>query len=677
MSAEQALRLTAYVVVAVGITALGVADLIGQVGMALAGLVLVLGGWVRERIGRSSSLDSLLTAAVAAFAVVDVLYLAGRVFDALVRFLVLLVLLRLFTARNSREFRDAGLLAFFMPVASAAVSLGVWFSFVFVGFLVAGTMLLVLGHELAEAERSGGPAAVRALPAGRGVLTLGLAAAGASLLVTLALFFVIPRIGEATLALTAPNRRMIVGFSDRVELGAIGELETDSSVAMRVRVSDVSLTPQLMGELRWRGVALDHFDGQAWTIARRRRAPLGRGLASEAEPGSVPGSGRLLTQEVFLEPIGTDTLFAASHALRVRLPVGVALVDDMGALSMSLPASRMEYIVESLVGGRTRERLSPAAHTRFLQLPPLTPRIAALAREVAAGSAEPAAVALALTEYLRREFTYTLSLERTTTLEPLEEFLFARRAGNCEYFASALAVMLRSLGIPARVVTGFQRGEWNPYGEYFLVRMSDAHAWVEAYFAESGWLTLDPSPRDESISAVWAGANLLLDALRLRWHRYIVNWSSQDQLAAAATVRQAASAWRNWREPWLQWQAPWTWPALASAAGVIAWLLWRHGWPAPSWGRRAPDFYRRALRSLARRGLRPQLGETAREFAVRVGDATPAHAPGFARITAAYEAVRFGARRLGSSDQAEIEGCLRGLRRSRGDEVARPMIQTT
>src|SRR5262245_45453808 len=132
---------------------------------------------MRGHLARSTALDPVLTAAVAAFAVVDVLYLAGRVFDALVRFLVLLVLLRLVTARNSRECRDAGLLAFFMPVASAAVSLGLWFSFVFVGFLVAGTMLLVLGHELAEAERTGGAAAARALPARGGGANVGVGAA--------------------------------------------------------------------------------------------------------------------------------------------------------------------------------------------------------------------------------------------------------------------------------------------------------------------------------------------------------------------------------------------------------------------------------------------------------------------------------------------------------------------
>jgi hypothetical protein len=130
-------------------------------------------------------------------------------------------------------------------------------------------------------------------------------------------------------------------------------------------------------------------------------------------------------------------------------------------------------------------------------------------------------------------------------------------------------------------------------------------------------------------------------------------------------VRQAASAWWNWREQWPRLQVPWAWPALISAAGVIAWLLWRHGWPTPSRRVRAPDFYRKALRTLARRGLRPRPGETAREFAARVADDRPVQAVGFGRITAVYEAVRFGARRLTPPERAEVQACLRTLGRAR------------
>lgn len=664
MSAERALRIVAYLVVAMGATALWVAELLDVWGLAVVALALAGGGWLRGRAGLGPALDRVFALAVAGFAVLDVAYLAERIFDGLVRLLVLLVVLRLLTARRPRQFRDAGLLAFFMLVASAAVAFGVGFLFVFVAFFVASTVLLVLAHELGEVERAGGRAAVTTLTVGRGLVTLGLGAAAASLVVTFVLFFVIPRIGEATLALRTPTRRMLVGFSDRVELGAIGELEQDTSVAMRVRLLDAPLTPELVGALRWRGVALDHFDGRMWTATRRRRVPFGRGRSGVTEIDGRGGTNRLVTQEIFLEPIGTETLFAAPRVVRVNLGGGFVAVDDMGALSVPTPAARLTYTVESIVAGKVPERLAAGAAARYLQLPPLAPRIPSLAREVTAGTDGPAAAGVALVTFLHRQFTYSLSLERHTALPPLEEFLFVSRRGNCEYFASALAVMLRSLGIPARVITGFQRGEWNPYGEYFLVRMADAHAWVEAYVDGAGWITLDPSPREPGADAGWRGPTLYFDALRLTWHRYIVSWSSQDQFRAAATVRRAAVAWRPGRGAhWSPWpEVGWALPGVGFAAGALAWLVWR--WVVAGTPRRqapVPEFYRRALRTLARRGLRLEPGETAREFAARVSRALPARAGVFTRVTAAYEAVRFGGALLDRDERAGIDGCLREL----------------
>jgi transglutaminase-like putative cysteine protease len=661
MSAERALRLVAYLVVGLGATALWVADLLGLWGPGVVALALVGGGWLRARAGGGPGLDRMLALAIAGFAVLDTVYLAERVFDALVRLLVLLVVLRLLTARRPHQYRDAGLLAFFMLVASAAVAFGVGFLFVFVAFFMATTVLLVLAQELGEAERGGGRVAASTLTAGRGIFILGLGAAASSLVVTFALFFVIPRVGEATLALRTPVRRMLTGFSDRVELGAIGELEQDTSVAMRVRLPDTGLTPDLVAKLRWRGLALDHFDGESWTATRRRRLPFGRGrIITESD---ARAEGRLVKQEIFLEPIGTETLFAAPRVLRVGLGNALVSIDDTGSVSVPTPASRLTYTAESVVAGHTPERLTGSAAARYLQLPPLDSRIPSLAREITAGADGPVAAGAALVDFLHRRFTYSLTLERRTTLPPLEEFLFESRRGNCEYFASALAVMLRTLGIPARVVTGFQRGEWNPYGEYFLVRMADAHAWVEAYVDGSGWITLEPSPRDPGIGAGWSGATLYFDALRLTWHRYIVSWSSQDQFRAAATVRRAAVAWRPGRTQWSPWpEVGWALPALAVAAGSLAWLVWywvlagTPGRPAP-----VPDFYRQALRTLGRRGLRLEPGETAREFAVRVGHALPSGAGAITRVTAAYEAVRFGGAALDRTERASIDGCLRQL----------------
>ena len=149
--------------------------------------------------------------------------------------------------------------------------------------------------------------------------------------------------------------------------------------------------------------------------------------------------------------------------------------------------------------------------------------------------------------FLRTQFRYTLDLERVSQLDPLQEFLFVRRAGHCEYFAAAMAVMLRSLGVPARVVNGFQRGEWNPYGQYYIVRYYDAHSWVEAYLPDAGWVTFDPTPRATvDVLAGRTPAFLYLDSLRLQWHRYVVNWTLRDQIRAVQSMQLGLARLRGW-----------------------------------------------------------------------------------------------------------------------------------
>jgi hypothetical protein len=275
----------------------------------------------------------------------------------------------------------------------------------------------------------------------------------------------------------------------------------------------------------------------------------------------------------------------------------------------------------------------------------LPARIPDLARRITAGAATDAERAERLTAWLSRELRYSLDLERRTTLEPLEEFLFVRRAGNCEYFAAALAVMLRSLGVPARVVNGFQRGEWNPYGDYWVVRMRDAHSWVEAHL-DGAWVTLDPSPRGAAPAVPLSTLTLYIDGLRMRWYRYVVGWSQQDQLATAGAVRRRiAWSWPPGSRPGFGSPARTAVFGAAAAAALVAVVAWgvrrRHAGPG---GPRAavPDFYARALRRLARRGLRPAPQETAREFCARVGAARPDAAAVLAPLTRAYEATRFG-----------------------------------
>jgi LPXTG-motif cell wall-anchored protein len=671
---RRALVAAAGILVADGVVGLYLGGLLGPLGalLALGGLAVALVRHQRrERSGEAPALDRGLVLAAVAATVIDFMYLAASLLDGFVHLLLVLVLLRLFTGRTARELRDAGLLSFFMLVAAAAVTFTVAFVVVVAVFLVVGTWMLMLYHVEAEAIAAPEPPAPGLGPP---LFGLALAAAAATILITATFFVVIPRVGQAALPLRAQLRRMVTGFTDRVELGAIGEIESDGTVVMRVRITDGWPTPEQVPILRWRGMTLDHFDGRTWTASRGPRAALRPSPTGQVDVARPRLAQPLVTQEIFLDPIATDVIFVAPRAIRVRVRAGPVIVDDAGALSVPVPAARLHYTVDSeldpIVLGAPRrapELPSPAESARALQLPPMSDRIGDLARRVTAGAHSDAERAARLTDFLSREFQYTLRLDRRGDGDPLEEFLFDRRAGNCEYFASALAIMLRTLGIPARVVNGFQRGEWNPYGDYFAVRLSDAHSWVEAWLAGHGWVALDPSPRGPAaMPAAYGRAGLYLDALRMRWYRWVVNWSLQDQIALGASARRVA-----------------VWPAklpgtdrgsivLAVAgatllvAGAYVWSRRRRtgaagGAALPA---RMPDFYREALRCVRRAGLRPASSETAGEFATRVAGARPELGPPFQALTHIYERVRFGGAVPTPSETAAVTAAAAALRRA-------------
>jgi len=675
VTASLAFRVATYLLALDGLAALQLAGLMGTAGTALVGLAILASWWrdaVSARLPGGARLGQVVIVLAAASSVLDLLYLAESLLDGFVRLLLFLLLYRLFTRRSLRDARDVGFLAFFMLVAASSVTFDVAFLLVFLVFLVVGVWTFMLHHVLSEAERGAAAGVVARAPLGRGLFGLSLAASAGTLAITTAFFFVIPRVGQAALPLRARLGAMVSGFSERVELGAFGAIETDASVVMRVRFPEGPPQPERLPNLRWRGIAFDQFDGRSWRAARPEAVTLPRLVGGQFEVSRYRGVGPFVAQEIYLEPIGTEVVFAAPRVLGFTLSTETIKLDDMGDVSVPLPTARLRYLAYSelestparIPEGAAAGRLAPDLVERYTQLPPLDPRVAALAREVAAGSRGSHEAAARLSSFLSREFRYTLLLSRQTPLGPLEEFLFVRRSGNCEYFATALAVMLRSLGAPARLVNGFQRGEWNPYGRYFIVRQRDAHSWVEAWMDGVGWTTFDPSPRGEAEGGP-GSIGLYLDALRLRWYRYIVNWSLRDQVSVAAAFQRGTALWRQrLREagPWSERPGPARALGVLVAVGVAAVMLWR------ARRRRAsapasflPRFYERALRALARRGLRPDPGETAREFLARVATRAPGLAPPLARLTAGYEVARFGAGALGAAEAAELEACATAL----------------
>jgi transglutaminase-like putative cysteine protease len=688
---QLAFKLSTYLLVLDGAAALMVGGLLSLTGGAVV-FVVVAGSWWAEQLrARSSRLPALwrgLALGALGYAALDLLYLAESVLDGFVHLLLFATCYKLYNRNTLRDLRDLRFLSFFMLVAASALTVSLGFFLVLVAFLVLGVWSFMLYHLLTELERyapthaGGTPAPEARVPARtavpsareRGVpslLGVSLTASALTLVFTLAFFFVIPRIGQAALPFRTRAGSLVSGFSERVVLGAFGSIQTDPTVVMRILFPGRPPTPEVLAGLRWRGVAFDHFTGQEWRVSRPERTPLPRGFDGQFLLAH-PRGGRILTQEIYIEPIGIDVLFATPRLLGLTLPAGLALVDPMDSVSFSVRNARLRYLAYSEPEAGSPRDESPDSEAvleeirdRYLQLPPLSPRIPVLARDLTRGSGSPYQAAVALTEYLRRNLRYTLDLRRQTELPPVEEFLFVTRAGNCEYFAASLAVLLRSLGIPARVVNGFQRGEWNPYGHYLVVRQRDAHSWVEAYFPGRGWVTLDPSPRAEVDAAFLTGPLFhYLDAIRMRWYRYIVNWSLTDQIAVASAVRDQALDWhRLVSRPRISAEfSTWgRWLGALAAAGValfVAVRLRRAGVGVEpqqaARSRRRLRAYEEMLKRLARLALTPHPSETAREFASRASRAVPEFGASLQEITEVYERVRFGDETLRPQEEERL-----------------------
>jgi transglutaminase-like putative cysteine protease len=521
-------------------------------------------------------------------------------------------------------------------------------------------------------------------------------------LLAVPLFLAAPRSGAAMLT-RAGSTLSFVGFSENVTLGQIGELKREGAVVMHVRVEDA----QARSGGRWRGVALDEFTGRGW-----RKSAEGRrfdGDESEArrarerkndkgffQLGTTEALHHLTTQTIFLEPIESPVLFAAARPIAIQGDFPFVRVDLEGSLrTRKREAERALYRAfsdttepdASLL--RKDSRPYPAAFSRYLQLPAaLDPRIDALANAivVTAHAGNRYDEAKAIEAHLQHEFGYSLQMKAGGP-DPLADFLFHVKTGHCEYFSTAMAVMLRTRGIAARVVNGFLPGEYNDAAAAYTVRQSDAHSWVEVYFPESQtWVTFDPTPeagKEEPVSTgLAAQMGKYAEALELIWFQYVVGYDKQEQRSLATSVSASVNHYRGWLEylvAAVRKTAVLHGQSLVligfSVAALLLILLTamrvrRFGWRwAFSFHKHHAEretsavmFYQRLISLLEQRGMQRNPDLTPLEFASGL-DLQPALA-----ITRAYNRVRFGGQKLSSVELREIEKTLEELETESGGE---------
>ncbi|HTF32774.1 MAG TPA: DUF3488 and transglutaminase-like domain-containing protein [Myxococcota bacterium] len=659
--------------------------------VVLQALMLVAAVFLRERPMAWQRSPLVLNLAMAAISLVT----AWIAFDtaasliALAHFATLAQGLQLLDARPRRSEFLLVALALFQVVLASNLTDSVLFPPLLIAFLPTAVWTLLVHTLRTEAHEAGDPAAAsRVLTPG--LLRVTLAASGLSVLVGLALFLVLPRMSSGLVRgrlLGGPSAT--AGFSDRMELGDFGKIRGDPTVVMRIE-TERGVDPPAEARY-WRGLAFDTFDGRSWSISRPRRSIL----SADAELGvdlALDPARSNLSQRVLREPVAAGVLFSMGQAVHIEGSMGRLERDANGGLYGPTRADeRVRYVVESRWRGRDEvalradHTLVPGDDARWLALPHLAPEVATLALEAAGAGDTDAERVLAIEGWLRSHGHYSDSpptSDPSDPRSPIERFLLGELSGHCEYFASAMVVLTRAIGIPARVVNGFAGGRENRFGAFVEVTRSDAHAWVEVHYARAGWVPYDPTPPDLRLRAgalPSIGQRLyeLQSALELWWFRNVVEFDRVDQL------RALQAAWRAWHflrssghiesrperplppQPLAleRWKATALLSLAVFASGAGAVWGWRHR----ARSRKTPRVcaaYLAALRLLARRGLLRGRADTARGFASAAAKAlSPAAGAAFAALTERYLAERFGGRApegLGGGADA----CLRALRDS-------------
>ena len=615
---------------------------------------------------------------------------------ASIHFLLFVLLVRLYSASTDRDALFLALLSFAAILAGAVLTVDTYFLalfFVFLGFGVA----TFIGYEVRRAARG----AVTSLLAARPEFerkfhrALGLAAGSVALgatVIGMLLFFFFPRFTAGYLGRIGSQPSLMSGFSDDVELGQIGEIKKNSAVIMRVKTT----LPAAAAQIRWRGIALSTFDGRRWYTTGKRERVLAMDPEGWFEIPEIPESLRFhsipMRYTILLQPVATDALFAPAYVLSLRGNFASdPLTPDGGARRsyLRLDSTRSlfnpfhNYVAFQYEGFSLLPNLAPKllreapaeypqeTRATYLQLPPLDPRVEQLARQITANAATPYDKATAIEIYLRTRFGYTLDLTGKPEEDALARFLFVTRSGHCEYFASAMTVMLRTLGVPARVVNGFLPGQYNDIGGDYIVRASDAHTWVEVYFPGYGWLTFDPTPPGRDAEGLLSRVGAYWDWLQLTWNEWIVNYDFAHQFFLAQSMHRASRTWSSRARVFFEgaerrgkdWILSWNSGRLALRAllpvAIVLFLLalnfdkvrrafrrLRIEWRARSGREPRPDtqlaslLYEELLRLLTRRGFRHRESQTPLEFAAAVS--SPALAPALGEFTLLYAQARFG-----------------------------------
>lgn len=624
-----------------------------------------------------------LTFLYIAFFALDYFVISQAFLAAVIHIVLLLAFLKLFSIHRDRDYLYLALLAFGMVLTAAVLTV----DSLFFGFFCVFVLLAVMTFVSMEMRRSWNKAYdsqsdirshrdLRRLPASISRIAVSLVL---SIVVgTVVLFFLLPRkTSSGYLGEFAAHNDLSTGFSEEVQLGSIGQIQQSNTVVMHVKFAPGA---QIPGDLHWRGVALRNFDGHSWKTSQvegtTQTNRSGTFFTKSSSPRLFSGRGKQISYRVSLEPFGARVFFVLPQALLVRGRYQSVRVDSSGSLFNADPLrSVTDYDVLSEIPPGMPPSLPDAigvdVSDEYLEVPPdLDPQVARLAQDITKNQTTQFLKASEIEHYLSTTYRYTLQLPQVSPRDPIADFLFRRREGHCEYFASSMAIMLRTLRIPSRIVNGFHGGEYNDVTDSYIIRAKDAHSWVEAYFPGYGWYTFDPTPASAEPPSAWNRLYLYADAMSQFWHEWVVNYDTGHQVTLGfAVVRQSHSQFehtRTWldfiyqsclrkvnaaRERfhdhaniWAVWMSIGFSLVMALLIGPKLFSFLRDRRfsrkPALKPHSAATIWYRRMLKLLSKRGIRKSPAQTPQEFIQSVS--VVAVKRQLAEFTVHYEKARFG-----------------------------------
>lgn len=693
-SAERFFQGSLYLLLMMGFAALAGTGKLDFLSLALGGSALALRGYHLLK-GRTAAiperLATYLTLFYFLFYLLDYFFISQGFVNATVHMVLFIMVVKIFSVQRDRDLMYLAVLAFLMVLAAAVLTVDTVYLLTFCMFMLTAVATFV-SMEMRRSEREMIAAGVprqrenkfkHALTAVAMILAV-LILAGAS-----GIFFLLPRMsmGGGYLRNLGVQSDLVTGFSGGTNLGGIGRIQQSTAAVMHIQVT----RGKLPADMHWRGMAQSNFDGRRWwnvrpevgTYEPLRNAPLDlRRVQVNGQPlftTYVPGRHHPnLAYRVIMEPVGTTLFFLAETPVRINGPYSNVAISSEGTIynaedgrAIGLYEGEADVTSPaSLVSNSISNDYPPAVALKYLQLPGLDPRIPELARRITASSTTNYARAQAIESYLQQNFGYTLELPATEQKDPLAHFLFVRKKGHCEYFASAMAIMMRTLNIPSRMVTGFRGGEYNDLNGTYIIRGRDAHAWVEVYFPEYGWVTFDPTPSSGDVPATdaFARMGLYLDAAREMWREWIINYDFNHQARLSAELSSRTNSAQNSMRSWYfshyhkllrRARALEHFRSLSPAGNallitlmvvLVSLPLAPRAWrtlqlrkilrdPRRAPGTAASFWYMRMLKAMERRGIKKAPGQTPEEFASGIAD--PAIRQDVVVFTEHYERARF------------------------------------